>query len=124
MTHAEFVAAWREGRIAIAIDPGAAAAFLSARLLLPFASIAVIGLGIALVFWGWLVVGIVVGAAGILVPRAIKRGARNFLLSQIGTDAELFEAGVGAGVIRIVANESGRPESDSGPAPQKLARTP
>lgn len=111
MTHAEFVAAWREGRVTIAIDPGAAAAFVSERLLLPFASIAVIGLGIALVLWGWLVTGIVVGAAGILVPRAIKRGARQFLLSQVGTDAELFEAGVGAGVIRIVPIEPGRQEA-------------
>jgi hypothetical protein len=114
VTHREFVAAWREGRVTIAVDPAAAGAFLSARLLLPFAAVAVIGLGIALVFWGWVVTGIAVGAAGILVPRAIKRGARNFLLSQIGTDAELFESGVRAGVIRVVTNEPGPSESGPG----------
>ena len=116
MTHPEFVAAWREGRVTIAVDPAAAGAFLSARLLLPFAAVAVIGLGIALVFWGWVVTGIAVGAAGILVPRAIKRGARSFLLSQIGTDAELFESGVRAGVIRVVPNQPGGSESDPGGA--------
>ena len=112
MTHPEFVEAWQAGRVTIAVDPAAAAAFVSARLLLPFAAVAVIGLGIALVFWGWTLTGIAVGTAGILVPRLIKRGARNFLLSQVGTDAELFEAGVRAGVIRILPIEPGRSEPD------------
>ena len=105
MSHAEFVEAWREGRIAVAIDAAAAAAFLSARLLLPFAGIAIIGAGIALVLWGWIWIGLAVGAVGIAVPRLIKRGARRFLLSQIATDADLYRAGVAAGVIRIVPND-------------------
>jgi hypothetical protein len=101
MTHAEFVSAWREGRIAIAIDSAAAARFVSARLLLPFVAVAVIGLGIALVLWGWLWTGLCVGAAGIVVPRLIKRAARGFLLAQIAPDPELYAAGVAAGVIRL-----------------------
>ncbi|MGH8663834.1 MAG: hypothetical protein ACREUX_06165 [Burkholderiales bacterium] len=110
MTHAEFVAAWREGRISVAIDSAAAAAFLSARLLLPFVAIAIIGGGIALVLLGWIWAGIAVGAAAIVVPRLIKRGARRFLLSQIATDADLYAAGVAAGVIGIVPNDNpGRP---------------
>jgi hypothetical protein len=108
MTHAEFVAAWREGRVSVAIDPAAAARFLSARLLLPFVGVAVIGLGIGLVLWGWLRTGIGVGVLGIVVPRLVKRGARGFLLSQIETDAELYAAGVAAGVIRIVPGELDR----------------
>ena len=69
MSHAEFVAAWQEGRIAVAIDAAAAAAFLSARLLLPFVGIAIIGGGIALVLWGWIWSGLSLGAVGIVVPR-------------------------------------------------------
>jgi hypothetical protein len=106
VTHAEFVAAWRAGRIEVAIDPAAAARFVSARLLLPFVGIAVIGVGIALVLWGWLWTGIGVGAIGILVPRVIKRGARSFLLSHIATDPDLFAAGMAAGVIEVVPNDS------------------
>lgn len=102
LTHAEFVAAWREGRVAVAVDATAAAAFLSARLLLPFVAVAIIGAGIALVFWGWIWTGIAVGTAGIAAPRLIKRGARRFILSQIGTDADLYAAGVAAGVIGVV----------------------
>jgi len=105
VTHAEFVAAWREGRIAVAIDPAEAARFVSARLLLPFVGIAVVGLGIALVLSGWLWTGIGIGAIGILAPRMIKRGARGFLLSRIATDPELFTAGVAAGVIEVVPND-------------------
>jgi hypothetical protein len=107
VTHAEFVAAWRDGRIAIAIDPSAAARFVSARLLLPFVGVAVTGAGIALVLWGWLWTGIGVGTIGILGPRLIKRGARGFLLSQIAADPELFAAGVAAGVIRVIPDERG-----------------
>jgi hypothetical protein len=105
MSHAEFVAAWQEGRIAVAIDAAAAAAFLSARLLLPFVGIAIIGAGIALVLWGWIWSGLALGAVGIVVPRLIKRGARQFLLRQIATDADLYSAGLAAGVITIVAND-------------------
>ena len=108
MTHEEFVPAWREGRVAVVIDPAAAARFLSARLLLPFVGVAVIGLGIGLVLWGWLWTGLAVGALGIVVPRLIKRGARGFLLQQIASDAELYAAGVDAGVIRIVPSEPAR----------------
>jgi hypothetical protein len=108
MTHAEFVAAWQEGRIAVAIDAAAAAAFLSARLLLPFVGIAIIGAGIALVLLGWIWSGLVLGALGIVVPRLIKRGARRFLLSQIATDAELYGAGIAAGVITIVPRDDQR----------------
>jgi hypothetical protein len=105
MTHAEFVSAWREGKVAVAVDPADAAAFLSARLLLPFVAIAIIGAGIALALLGWIWTGLAVGALGIIVPRLIKRGARRFLLSHIATDADLYAAGVAAGVIRIVPGD-------------------
>lgn len=105
MRHDEFVEAWREGKVAVAVDSPAAAAFLSARLLLPFVAVAVIGGGIALVLAGWIWVGLALGAAGIIVPRLIKRGARRFLLSQIATDAQLYADGVAAGAIRVLPRE-------------------
>lgn len=111
MTHDEFVAAWREGKVAVEIDPSAAAAFLSARLLLPFVAVAVIGAGIALVLVGWMWTGLAVGAVGIVVPRLIKRGARQFLLSQLATDEDLYTAGVAAGVVGIVRTDE--PDSPS-----------
>lgn len=107
MDHASFVEAWRADRVRVDVDARVAAQFVSARLLLPFVAVAVIGLGIALVFWGWLWGGLAVGALGIIVPRAIKRHAGHFLLSQILTDPPLFESAVRAGALHIVAVQSG-----------------
>jgi hypothetical protein len=103
MTHADFVEAWRGGRVEVHADPAAAAVFLSSRLLLPFVAVAIIGVGIGLVLWGALWSGISVGALGIVGPRLIKRGARGFLLSQIASDSKLFDSAVRAGALRVVA---------------------
>ena len=103
MTHDEFVAAWRAGRVRIEVDPRLAGALVSQRLLLPFVAIAVIGLGIALVLWGSMLAGLAVGAVGILVPRLIKRGAAGFVTAHIAEDAELYDAAVRAGALRIIA---------------------
>jgi len=110
LDHAEFVQAWRRGRVAVRIDPVRAPRFLSARLLLPLVAIAVIGIGIALVLSGQLWLGIAVGAIGILVPRLIKRGAIRFLLAHIGEDADLYRDAVAAGVLELVPPQSGQEE--------------
>lgn len=109
MSHDEFVAAWRAGKIEVAVDPVAAGAVVSERLLLPFVAMAVIGIGIALVLWGWLWSGLTVGAIGIVGPRLIKRGATGFLLAQIADDASLYRHAHarGALLIREVGRASG-----------------
>ena len=102
MTHTEFLAAWHAGEVLVQIDPAAAAAFISARLLLPFFTIAAIGIGIGLVLWGWMWTGLGVGAAGIVAPRVIKYTAGGFVRSQLAGDPALYSAGVRAGVIKVV----------------------
>ena len=103
MNHADFVEAWRAGEVRVEVNRERAGAFLAARLLLPFVAIAVIGLGIALVLWGWIWPGLAVGAVGIIVPRLIKRGAGSFLLAHIATDRELFESALASGSLQIIA---------------------
>ena len=102
MTHTEFLAAWRAGEVQVQIDPVAAAAFVSARLLLPFFTIAAIGIGIGLVLWGRMWTGLGVGAVGIVAPRVIKYTAAGFVRSHLADDPELYSAGVRAGVIEVV----------------------
>jgi hypothetical protein len=102
LDHAEFVDAWRHGRLRVAVNQRLAGQLVSQRLLLPFVGIAIIGLGIALVLWGQIWVGIAVGIVGIVVPRLIKRSAGHFLLGQIATDADLFRAARDAGAITLV----------------------
>ena len=60
------------------IDPQAAARVLSARLLLPFVVMPVIGAGVALALIGWIYTGLAVIALGFIAPRLIKRSAPRF----------------------------------------------
>ena len=101
MTHAEFLAAYAAGEIKVTIDPPAAARYVSARLLLPFVMMPVIGVGIALVLVGWLVTGFIVIGLGILLPRMIKRSAPRFILTQSLEDEKVYEEVVAADILRI-----------------------
>ena len=115
MTHAEFCAAYSRGDLKVEIDRQAAARFLSARLLLPFLAMPVLGIGVALALIGWIYTGLVVIAAGLVVPRLIKRGAPQFLLQQAIRDAATYEALVRANVMRLAPpSQSPRPTSDAG----------
>ena len=101
MTHAEFIAAYRSGRITVTFDAPAAARLLSARLLLPLMTLPVLGTGVALALVGWMWSGLGVIALGISVPRLIKRTAPHFLLTQALQDAVLYDTVCQAGVMHI-----------------------
>ena len=101
MNHAEFVTAYRAGRITVQIDPTLAARLLSARLLLPLMGLPVLGAGVALALLGWLWSGLCAIALGIIVPRMIKRSAPHFLLTQALEDAPLFNELMLAGALHV-----------------------
>lgn len=101
MSHADFVAAYARGEIRIEIDPQGAARHLSARLLLPFVMMPVLGVGVALALVGWIFSGFAVIALGIIVPQLIKRSAPHFLLTQALGDAAVYEDATRSGVLRV-----------------------
>ena len=101
MTHAEFVAAYSRGGITAEFDRQAAARFLSARLLLPFAMMPVLGIGVGLALVGWIYTGLTIIAAGLVIPRLIKRGAPRFLLQQAIEDAPTYHALLRANVMHL-----------------------
>ncbi|MBI3916921.1 MAG: hypothetical protein HY322_07930 [Betaproteobacteria bacterium] len=101
MTHPEFVAAFREGRIRVQIDPGAAGRYISAQLLLPLVMLPVLGGGVALALIGWIWSGLAVLAAGIVIPRVIRRSAPHFILSQAIDDERTYSEVTEAGVLRV-----------------------
>ena len=105
MTHSEFVAAYSRGDVRVEIDPQAAARVLSARLLLPFLMMPVIGAGVALALIGWIYAGLAVIAAGFIAPRLIKRSAPGFLLQNALKDAQLYEDLVRSNTLRVVSAE-------------------
>ena len=100
MSHAEFVAAYARGEVRIEIDPRGAARHLSARLLLPFVMMPVLGIGVALALVGWIFSGFAIIALGIIAPQLIKRSAPHFLLTQALQDAAVYEDVTRSGVLR------------------------
>ena len=89
MTHAEFLTTYRNGTLRVRVDPQLASRYVSARLLLSFVMLPVLGAGAALALIGWVWTGLAVIALGIVLPRLIKRSAPHFLLTQ----AQLAEGG-------------------------------
>ena len=101
MTHTEFVVAYQQGEITVEIDPKGAERFLSARLLLPFVALPVLGLGIALALTGWIYTGLAIIAVGFVAPRLIKRGAARFILAQALQDAALYDEVTKSGLMKL-----------------------
>ena len=101
MTHAEFVAAYARGEIKVEVDPRGAARHLSARLLLPFVMMPVLGIGVALALAGWIVSGFAIISLGIIAPQLIKRSASHFLLTHALENAAIYEEVTRSGVLRI-----------------------
>ena len=103
MTHSEFVAAYQRGEVKVEIEPKAAARFLSARLLLPFVALPVLGLGVALALIGWIYTGLAIIAVGFVIPRLIKRGAPRFILNQALQDASFYDEVTSSGLLKLMS---------------------
>ena len=101
MTYADFVAAYARGEIRVEIDPRGAARHLSARLLLPFVMMPVLGIGVALALVGWIFSGFAIIALGIIVPQLIKRSAPHFLLTRALENAAVYDDATRSGVLRV-----------------------
>jgi hypothetical protein len=101
VTHSEFVASYGAGRVTVTFDPKESARFLSARLMLPFFMLPVLGAGVALALVGYIWLGLSVIAVGIIAPRLIKSSAPHFLLTQMMNDAKLYDDCTRAGIMRV-----------------------
>jgi hypothetical protein len=95
MTHAEFLRAYTAGKIKVDVEPAAAARYLSARLLLPFVMLPVLGCGVALALTGWIWTGLTIIAIG------IKRSAPHFALTQALQDERVYEELTQSDILRI-----------------------
>jgi hypothetical protein len=91
MNHQEFVQAYHNGTLNMAMDQKIAAQYLSRRLLLPFFMLPFLGAGIALALIGWFVTGVLVFLIGFLVPRLVKKNAIPILLYQALQDPQVYE---------------------------------
>jgi hypothetical protein len=101
MTHQEFVAAHREGRLAVHIDPKKAAQLVSSRMMLPLILLPLFGIAVALALTGYLIAGILLFVAAIGFRYLVRRTSRNFVLLRSLDDSRFYENAVAAGVLVI-----------------------
>ena len=113
MNHSDFVRAYAGGDIRVDIDRRAAARFVSARLLLPFFMLPVLGIGTALALIGWLWTGLAMIAIGTLAPLALKLSAPHFVMTQALQDPNFYRDVYSAGIMHIVALDDDREALDA-----------
>jgi hypothetical protein len=101
MTHQEFVAAYQAGRIRVSIDRDAAVRFVSGRAMLPLVMLPVLGLGVALALVGYLIAGVTVFLAALVLRYLLRRSSHGFLLWRALQDAEFYRQVVAAEVLRV-----------------------
>jgi hypothetical protein len=105
VTHAEFVCAYQTGAIRVNVDRAAAARFVSARLLLPFVMLPVLGLGTALALTGTVWIGLAIIGVGTLAPILIKRSAPHFVLTHAIEDPKFYDDVAASGLLEIVESD-------------------
>jgi hypothetical protein len=101
VTHAEFVAAVRGGSPRVSVDATSAAQQLSARLMLPFVLLPVMGLGVALAIAGHWIVGGSIFAAALALRYAVRRSAGGFVLQRALADERFYAEALAAGLIAV-----------------------
>ena len=101
MTHEEFVAAYRQGRLRVQIDREAAARFVAGRAMLPLVLLPILGLGVALAMVGYVWSGVAVFLVALLIRFLVKRSSEGFLLWCALRDAEFYRQVLAARVLKI-----------------------
>ena len=101
MTHEEFVAAYRAGRVRVTIDRQAASRFVTGRAMLPLVLLPLLGFGVALALVGYIVTGTLVFLAALLLRFVVRRSSDGFLLWRALQDAEFYGQVLAAQVLKI-----------------------
>jgi hypothetical protein len=105
VTHDEFLHAYREGTLQVNVDRAAAARLVSARLMLPFVLLPVLGLAVALALTGHLITGIAIFVAALALRFAIRRSSHGFVLSRSLQDPAFFDEMVARGIVSLTRRD-------------------
>ena len=101
MKHAEFVAAYRDGRLRAQVDRDAAARMVSAQLMLPLVLLPLFGIAVALALVGRWVLGALVFVAALALRYAVRRTAPGFVLQRALEDERFYADALAAGLLTI-----------------------
>lgn len=84
---------------------------MSARLLLPFVMLPVLGIGTALALTGSVWIGLTMIAVGTIAPIIIKRSAPHFILTHAMDDAKFYDEVAKTGMLTLRPAEASRPQA-------------
>ena len=101
MSHAEFVAGYRDGRVRTVVDRKGAARFVSARMMLPVFLLPVFGIAVALALGGFLIAGAVVFVVAIVFRASVRATSQRFVLSRARADPRFYREARVAGILRV-----------------------
>jgi hypothetical protein len=101
MTHAEFVAAFRAGKVRVDVDRDAARQAVSGRLMLPLVLLPVFGLGVALALAGYPLTGIAIFAGTLGVRFLVHASSQGFILNRALRDAAFYDEMVAKKILRV-----------------------
>lgn len=100
MTHAEFITAYRAGKLSVHIDPKAAAQLVTRQMMLPLFLLPVLGVSVAVALMGYLVTGIVAFVAALGFRYAVRRSSGGYVLTRSLQDPAFFEHVTTAGILK------------------------
>jgi hypothetical protein len=99
MSHEDFIAAYRAGKLSVHVDPKAAAQLVTRQMMLPLFLLPIMGLGVALALTGYLVIGVVAFIAALAFRYAVRRSSSGYVLTRSLEDAVFFEYVTTAGIL-------------------------
>lgn len=105
MTHPEFVDGYKSGSLRVHVDRVAAARLMSARALLPFVLLPLLGLGVALALLGHLLAGIAVFLAAIGLRFLVRASSQGFVLARSLQDPAFYEEMRRKGILLVETAE-------------------
>jgi hypothetical protein len=101
MTHGEFLRGYREGTVEASVDRAAAARLMSARMMLPFVLLPLLGLGVALALTGWLLAGGAVFLGALALRFLVRASSQGFILARSLEDPAFYEEMRGKGILVV-----------------------
>jgi len=101
MTHAEFVAAYRDGRLRARVERDAARRFVSARVLLPVVLLPVLGLSVAIALLGHYIAGGALFVVALAARYLVRATAEGFVLQRALHDERFYRDALEARVLRL-----------------------
>jgi predicted membrane-bound spermidine synthase len=101
MSHAEFVAAYASGTLRVRVERPRAAKLVSARLMLPFVLLPLLGLAVALALTGRLFAGIALFLLVLAFRYAVRASSQGFVLSRALQDPAFYQEALAAGILQV-----------------------